>query len=169
MSWKISAFRSPPARLFILLVLVLEQRHKSCRQVSFKTGSSSIVHQHCWDISLLCNRRLSSSSNLLLSEAATIIIMDVVQLVKRAGGGSSGGEDQSHRFVDHPSLGHELGVMFGGMAAMVLSMGLFWIWWGINLKREKKLEAKRIEGLRQRGILKEQLPQSSDEEPHKTG
>ncbi|KAK8152224.1 hypothetical protein IWX90DRAFT_490187 [Phyllosticta citrichinensis] len=95
--------------------------------------------------------------------------MDVVQLVKRAGGSSSGGEDQSHRFVDYPSLGHELGVMFGGMAAMVLSMGLFWIWWGINLKRENKLEAKRIEGLRQRGILKEQLPQSSDEEPHKTG
>ncbi|KAK8183508.1 hypothetical protein HDK77DRAFT_484038 [Phyllosticta capitalensis] len=94
--------------------------------------------------------------------------MDVVQLVKRAGGGSSGGEDQSHRFVDHPSIGHELGVMFAGIVVMLLSMGLFWIWWGINLKREQKLEAKRIEGLRQRGILKEQLPQSSSGEVEKT-
>lgn len=47
--------------------------------------------------------------------------MDVVQLVKRAGGGSSGGEDQSHRFVDHPSIGHELGVMFAGIVVMLLS------------------------------------------------
>ncbi|GME51922.1 hypothetical protein GTA08_BOTSDO10915 [Neofusicoccum parvum] len=85
--------------------------------------------------------------------------MDVRNLFKRdlhrrAGGGGGGAEGIG--YVPPPSVGHEIGVMFGGIGLMLLGMLLFWSWWQIYLKQEEKKERKRVEDLRQRGLLKEQ-------------
>lgn len=41
-------------------------------------------------------------------------------------------------------------------------MLLFWSWWQIYLKQEEKKERKRVEDLRQRGLLKGQLNGSTN-------
>ncbi|KAJ9667821.1 hypothetical protein H2201_002007 [Coniosporium apollinis] len=75
-------------------------------------------------------------------------------LSPRAGGG--GGAADPAAYVPPPSIGHEIGVMCGGIGAMVIGAALFYLWWTMNLKREAKKEQERIEGLRARGLLGEE-------------
>ncbi|GAB7347203.1 hypothetical protein MBLNU459_g3310t1 [Dothideomycetes sp. NU459] len=67
-------------------------------------------------------------------------------------------------YVPPPSVGHEIGVMFGFIGAMALSMALYGVAWNIGNKRSARKEAERIENLKASGWLKEKLPPSGEEE-----
>ncbi|KAF2102210.1 hypothetical protein NA57DRAFT_73641 [Rhizodiscina lignyota] len=69
------------------------------------------------------------------------------QLRRRSGGG--GGVDVPYN--PPPSVGHEIGVMFGGIAAFLISSILFWVWWNWAQKREDRIERERVEAFRQAG------------------
>lgn len=73
-------------------------------------------------------------------------------ILPRAGGGSS--EVPYH---PPPSVGHEIGVIFGGIGSMLLGALLFYLWWRVKLAREIKEERERVEGLRARGLLDQGL------------
>ncbi|KAF2008448.1 hypothetical protein BU24DRAFT_497907 [Aaosphaeria arxii CBS 175.79] len=66
--------------------------------------------------------------------------------------GLSASEVQYH---DASSLGHELGVMFGGIIAMVLGAYGFYFWWRTRLAAERREEDERIRDLKARGLLDE--------------
>ncbi|KAF2156698.1 hypothetical protein K461DRAFT_272772 [Myriangium duriaei CBS 260.36] len=59
------------------------------------------------------------------------------------------------KFVPEPSVGHEIGIMFGFIGAMILSMALYGVAWNIGNKRSAQKEIERIEALRASGWLKE--------------
>ncbi|OJD30504.1 uncharacterized protein BKCO1_5900075 [Diplodia corticola] len=86
-------------------------------------------------------------------------VRNLGSIFKRAGGG--GGGEEGIGYVPAPSIGHEIGVMFGGIGAMILGMLLFLAWWRIHLKHEEARERKRVDDLRQRGLLKDVLQSSS--------
>ncbi|KAF1990023.1 hypothetical protein K402DRAFT_390346 [Aulographum hederae CBS 113979] len=58
-------------------------------------------------------------------------------------------------YVPPPSIGHEIGVMFGFIAAMLLSMVLYGVWWQYGNKRSLRKENERIAALRERGLIGE--------------
>ncbi|PNS19206.1 hypothetical protein CAC42_2383 [Sphaceloma murrayae] len=64
-------------------------------------------------------------------------------------------DDMRHGYVAEPSIGHEMGVMFGFIGAMVLSMILYGVAWQMGNKRSARKEAERIDALRASGWLKE--------------
>jgi len=57
--------------------------------------------------------------------------------------------EDGHSYVPPPSIGHELGVMFGFIGVFIISMGLYMIWWKIANKRSKTEEDERIRTVRQ--------------------
>ncbi|KAI9709452.1 MAG: hypothetical protein M1820_003212 [Bogoriella megaspora] len=57
------------------------------------------------------------------------------------------------KYVPAPSIGHELGIMFGFIAAMLLSMFLYTIIWQMGNKRSVRKEAERVEALRKAGYM----------------
>lgn len=59
-------------------------------------------------------------------------------------------------FVPMPSLGHELGVMFGFFGLMAICMTAYGIAWQFGNKRSQRKEAERVEQLRNAGLLKEE-------------
>ncbi|KAL1634481.1 hypothetical protein SLS58_010634 [Diplodia intermedia] len=93
-------------------------------------------------------------------------IRNIGSIFKRASGG---GGEEGIAYVPPPSIGHEIGVMFGGIGAMILGMLLFLAWWQIHLKHEETKERQRVEDLRQRGLLKEALHHSSSPERNGNG
>ncbi|KAB2572105.1 hypothetical protein BFW01_g5228 [Lasiodiplodia theobromae] len=86
-------------------------------------------------------------------------VRNIGSLFKRAGGGGGGAEGIV--YIPPPSIGHEIGVMFGGIGAMILGMLLFLAWWRVYLKHEETKERKRVDDLRQRGLLKERVKSTS--------
>ena len=63
----------------------------------------------------------------------------------------------SKPYIPPPSIGHEMGIMFGFIAIMLLSMLAYGFAWQIGNKRSAKKEAERIQMLRQSGVLKEEI------------
>ncbi|MCJ1339708.1 hypothetical protein MMC09_004998 [Bachmanniomyces sp. S44760] len=55
-------------------------------------------------------------------------------------------------YVPPPSVGHEIGVMFGFMGAMLLAMLLYLMLWKAGQKRSQKKEDQRRAVLEQKGI-----------------
>ncbi|MCJ1426743.1 hypothetical protein MMC29_004646 [Sticta canariensis] len=51
-----------------------------------------------------------------------------------------------------PSVGHELGIMFGFMAIFVISMGVYLFLWKLGNRRNEAYEIARREKLAQRGF-----------------
>ncbi|KAK8220024.1 hypothetical protein M8818_000440 [Zalaria obscura] len=73
-------------------------------------------------------------------------------------------------YVPPPSIGHEIGIMFGFLAAMALAMTLYGIAWNIGNKRSARKEAERIEALKASGWLKEKQGMDVERiEDEKTG
>ncbi|KAF1810775.1 hypothetical protein P152DRAFT_460064 [Eremomyces bilateralis CBS 781.70] len=66
-------------------------------------------------------------------------------------------EELEAKFVPIPSVGHEMGIMFGFIGLMLIGVTGFWVWWTFRLKREDTHERARVEDLRARGLLKEGL------------
>jgi len=56
-------------------------------------------------------------------------------------------------YVPPPSIGHEIGVIFGFIAFMLLCMITYGFVWQVGNKRSQLKEAKRIEALRASGLL----------------
>ncbi|KAF2195087.1 hypothetical protein K469DRAFT_648665 [Zopfia rhizophila CBS 207.26] len=81
----------------------------------------------------------------------------------RAGGGGG----SSKPYMAPPSVGHEIGVMFGGIATMLLGAIVFYIWWRLKLARDIKLEEDRIRGLKRKGLFDEERRASAVEERQK--
>ncbi|GAB7345670.1 hypothetical protein MBLNU457_3954t1 [Dothideomycetes sp. NU457] len=69
-------------------------------------------------------------------------------------------------YVPPPSVGHELGVMFGFIGAMLVSMGLYAIAWQLGNKRSARKEAERIEALKASGWLKEKMEVEEERKEH---
>ncbi|KAF2736030.1 hypothetical protein EJ04DRAFT_562799 [Polyplosphaeria fusca] len=70
---------------------------------------------------------------------------------------------QEHPYRPPPSVGHEIGVMFGFIGFMLLCMVAYGVAWNIGNKKSQKKEADRIEKLRASGLLrreKEGLPEA---------
>ncbi|KAK5133302.1 hypothetical protein LTR08_007827 [Meristemomyces frigidus] len=65
-------------------------------------------------------------------------------------------------YVPPPSIGHELGIMFGFLGAMALCMIAYSFAWRHGNKVGQKREAERIEAVKASGWLNEK--QESDEE-----
>ncbi|KKY26394.1 hypothetical protein UCDDS831_g01469 [Diplodia seriata] len=93
-------------------------------------------------------------------------IRNIGSIFKRASGG---GGEEGIGYVPPPSIGHEIGVMFGGIGVMILGMLLFLAWWQMYLKHEETKERQRVEDLRQRGLLKEALRHSGSPERNGNG
>ncbi|MCJ1311192.1 hypothetical protein MMC25_004863 [Agyrium rufum] len=55
-------------------------------------------------------------------------------------------------YVPIPSIGHELGVLFGFASSMVIVMTVYYFMWKAGQKRSAAKEAARREALAQRGI-----------------
>ncbi|KZF26519.1 hypothetical protein L228DRAFT_264905 [Xylona heveae TC161] len=55
-------------------------------------------------------------------------------------------------YVPPPSVGHEIGVMFGFLGAMALSMGLYAVVWNMGQKRSAAKELERRKLLTEKGI-----------------
>jgi len=58
-------------------------------------------------------------------------------------------------YIPPPSVGHEIGVIFGFIAFMLLCMIAYGFIWQIGNKRSQRKEAERIEALRASGLLRE--------------
>ncbi|KAF2240605.1 hypothetical protein BU26DRAFT_525836 [Trematosphaeria pertusa] len=86
-------------------------------------------------------------------------------ILPRSGGGGS----SSIPYHPPPSIGHEIGVMFGGIGAMVVGALLFYVWWHFSLARELKKEEDRVRGLRERGLFDDATRNSAIEEREKRG
>ncbi|XTI87559.1 hypothetical protein V2W45_1211672, partial [Cenococcum geophilum] len=56
-------------------------------------------------------------------------------------------------YVPPPSVGHEIGVIFGFITFMLLCMIAYGFIWQIGNKRSQNKEAERIEALRASGLL----------------
>jgi len=54
-----------------------------------------------------------------------------------------------HGYVAPPSIGHELGVMFGFMAIFLVVIITYWVIWQFSNKRSLKKERERIAAVRQ--------------------
>ncbi|KAF2269125.1 hypothetical protein CC78DRAFT_303799 [Lojkania enalia] len=78
--------------------------------------------------------------------------MNLLPLLRRAGGG--GGSDVPYH--PPPSVGHEIGVMFGGFGAMLVGAILFYLWWRVKLAKDIKTEEERVNGLKTRGLFSEE-------------
>ncbi|KAI9816890.1 MAG: hypothetical protein M1827_001535 [Pycnora praestabilis] len=57
----------------------------------------------------------------------------------------------SHGYVPPPSVGHEIGVMFGFIGAMILAMVLYGFVWQMGQKRSAKKEEERKRALAEKG------------------
>lgn len=55
-------------------------------------------------------------------------------------------------YTPPPSLGHELGVLFGFAGAMVLAMSAYLVVWQLGQRRSARKEAARRQELDQRGF-----------------
>lgn len=77
-----------------------------------------------------------------------MVFENLNRILRRAGGGSS--EVPYH---PPPSIGHEIGVIFGGIGSMIVGALLFYLWWRVKLAREIQQERERVEDLRSRGLL----------------
>ncbi|KAF2112963.1 hypothetical protein BDV96DRAFT_648585 [Lophiotrema nucula] len=58
------------------------------------------------------------------------------------------------RYTPPPSVGHEIGVMFGFLGFMALCMIAYGVAWNISNKKIQKKEADRIEKLKASGLLR---------------
>ncbi|GAM88965.1 hypothetical protein ANO11243_069990 [Dothideomycetidae sp. 11243] len=67
-------------------------------------------------------------------------------------------------YVPPPSTGHEIGVMFGWMGAMAVSMVLYGVAWNMGNKRSRQKEIERVEALRASGWLKEKEERGQTEQ-----
>ncbi|EKG16881.1 hypothetical protein MPH_05862 [Macrophomina phaseolina MS6] len=65
-------------------------------------------------------------------------------------------EDKSLCYVPMPSLGHELGILFGFVALMIICMAAYGVVWQIGNKRSLRKEQERIAALRASGHLKDE-------------
>jgi hypothetical protein len=63
-------------------------------------------------------------------------------------------DDPQKPYIPPPSTGHELGIMFGFIGLMIISMVTYGIVWQIGNKRSLKKEQERIEQLKAAGLLK---------------
>ncbi|KAF2190040.1 hypothetical protein K469DRAFT_699615 [Zopfia rhizophila CBS 207.26] len=71
-----------------------------------------------------------------------------------AGGGAK--KEPTKPYIGPPSTGHEIGIMFGFLAFMVICMLLYGVIWQVGNKRSQKKEADRIQQLRASGLLKDE-------------
>ncbi|KAI9848929.1 MAG: hypothetical protein M1830_001041 [Pleopsidium flavum] len=58
----------------------------------------------------------------------------------------------SEDYVPPPSIGHEIGVMFGFIGLMISAMGLYLVLWQLGQKRSARKEAERRQELSSRGF-----------------
>ncbi|KKY13915.1 hypothetical protein UCDDS831_g08595 [Diplodia seriata] len=65
-------------------------------------------------------------------------------------------EDKRLCYVPMPSLGHELGILFGFIALMLVCMLAYGFAWQIGNKRSLRKEEERIAALRASGHLKDE-------------
>ncbi|KAF2739565.1 hypothetical protein EJ04DRAFT_559903 [Polyplosphaeria fusca] len=84
-------------------------------------------------------------------------------LFRRAGGGGA----STVPYHPPPSVGHEIGVMFGGFGAMILGALLFYLWWRVMLARDLKREEDRVISLKRRGLFDEKRRSSAIEDMNK--
>ncbi|PSN65935.1 hypothetical protein BS50DRAFT_574424, partial [Corynespora cassiicola Philippines] len=73
-------------------------------------------------------------------------------VLKRAGGGGS--KEPVRAYHPPPSVGHEMGVMFGFIGFMLLCSVVYVAVWQTANKRSQRREAERIERLRASGLLR---------------
>ncbi|KAF2238787.1 hypothetical protein EV356DRAFT_504099 [Viridothelium virens] len=70
--------------------------------------------------------------------------------------GTSARDDLNYNdpaYAPPPSVGHEIGIMFGFVGAMLLSMVLYTLAWQVGNKRSAQREATRVQELRKAGYL----------------
>ncbi|MCJ1265312.1 hypothetical protein MMC22_005188 [Lobaria immixta] len=74
-------------------------------------------------------------------------------------------ENQSPKIAFHPapSVGHELGVMFGFMAVFVVAMAVYLAFFKANNRRSEAREIARREELAQKGFGGEKAPVRDDD------
>ncbi|ORY03237.1 hypothetical protein BCR34DRAFT_617850 [Clohesyomyces aquaticus] len=68
-------------------------------------------------------------------------------------------------YVAPPSVGHEIGVMFGFLGFMLLAMLIYGFVWQAGNKRSQKKEADRVAKLRASGLLREDKQDGVEREP----
>ncbi|KAB2576459.1 hypothetical protein BFW01_g10490 [Lasiodiplodia theobromae] len=65
-------------------------------------------------------------------------------------------EDKRECYVPMPSLGHELGILFGFLALMLVCMLSYGVMWQVGNRRSLRKEEERIAALRAAGHLKDE-------------
>ncbi|OJD29755.1 uncharacterized protein BKCO1_7300020 [Diplodia corticola] len=65
-------------------------------------------------------------------------------------------DDKRVCYVPMPSLGHELGIIFGFLALMLICMCAYGFAWQIGNRRSLRKEEERIAALRASGHLKDE-------------
>ncbi|KAF2104937.1 hypothetical protein NA57DRAFT_71136 [Rhizodiscina lignyota] len=66
----------------------------------------------------------------------------------------SSNDQPTQGYVPPPSTGHEIGVMFGFIGAMILSMVLYGVVWQRVTKRNAEKERRRVAAFNEKGWLK---------------
>ncbi|KAL1628084.1 hypothetical protein SLS56_006014 [Neofusicoccum ribis] len=74
-------------------------------------------------------------------------------------------ENKMECYVPMPSLGHELGIMFGFLALMVVCMAAYGVVWQVGNRRSLRKEQERIAALRASGHLKSEKSSSDGPVP----
>ncbi|ORY01035.1 hypothetical protein BCR34DRAFT_575228 [Clohesyomyces aquaticus] len=83
-------------------------------------------------------------------------IMDAIKhnaLFPRSGGG--GGSQTPYHPA--PSVGHEIGIICGGVGSMLVGALLFYTWWRFKLARDIRSEDDRVRGLKRKGLLDDEM------------
>ncbi|KAF2259262.1 hypothetical protein CC78DRAFT_537198 [Lojkania enalia] len=62
--------------------------------------------------------------------------------------------EDSKTYVPPPSVGHEIGVLFGFLGFMLVCMVIYGVVWTIGNKRSQRREAERVERLKASGLLR---------------
>ncbi|KAF1957701.1 hypothetical protein CC80DRAFT_592208 [Byssothecium circinans] len=60
---------------------------------------------------------------------------------------------EPHAYIPAPSIGHELGVMFGFIGVMIVCSVIYGLLWQKANKTSQRKEVERIEKLRASGLL----------------
>ncbi|KAK4984582.1 hypothetical protein LTR66_008452 [Elasticomyces elasticus] len=76
---------------------------------------------------------------------------------------------QTGSYVPPPSVGHEIGVMFGFLAVMALAMVAYGIAWQIGNRRSAREESERVEALRASGFLGEKREGAEERREDRAG
>jgi len=61
-------------------------------------------------------------------------------------------DDKVTPYTPPPSVGHEIGVMFGFIGAFIVAMALYTVFWQVTNRREQRREAEKLRSRQELGV-----------------